>query len=150
MFGFTPIDNFDRYIEQRLQDFFDEPTNNNQRQVSRKANTSRALPQLALDVQETDKTYVIHADLPGISKDAVSVHLEDNILTVETERKDQREENKGTVHLSERFYGKMKRSIRLPQPVDANKTEAKLENGVLTLQVAKAEIQDKRKNIAVL
>ncbi|RKP15672.1 heat shock protein Hsp20, partial [Rozella allomycis CSF55] len=90
-----------------------------------------------LDVQETEECYTIHADLPGVPKESVSVHLEDNILTIETERKEETKEEKGNVHFSERYYGKMKRSIRLPEPVDAEKTAASLENGVLTLTITK-------------
>ncbi|EPZ32380.1 Alpha crystallin/Hsp20 domain-containing protein [Rozella allomycis CSF55] len=147
MFGITPVDNFDRYIEQRLHDFFDEPASN--KQVSKPFKSTHIKPQLALDISELDNAYVIQADLPGIAKEDISVNLEDNVLTVETERRDQRDENNGTIHLTERFYGKMKRSVRLPAQVDPEKTEATLDNGVLKLRVAKSEAAEKRKCIAI-
>ncbi len=87
---------------------------------------------LALDVHETDKAYLVSAALPGVTADAVNISLHDGVLTISTEIPQAEHENSRALML-ERNYGKVQRSIRLPQPIDANGVEATIENGVLTL-----------------
>jgi HSP20 family protein len=91
---------------------------------------------LALDVHETDSAYIISAALPGVNADAVSINLHDNVLTITAELPQATYENSRALML-ERSYGKVQRSIRLPQPIDANGVEATMDNGVLHLTLSK-------------
>ncbi len=96
---------------------------------------------LALDVHETDAAYIVSAALPGVSAENVSISLHDGVLTISAEVPQAAHENSRALML-ERAYGKVQRSIRLPQPIDANGVEATMENGVLALTLNKtAEAQ---------
>jgi HSP20 family protein len=94
---------------------------------------------LALDVHETDSAYVVSAIVPGVSADAINISLHDGVMTIAGEipqATSETTENRRAI-LLERTYGKFQRSIRLPQPVDTNRIEAVVENGVLTLTLPK-------------
>lgn len=100
---------------------------------------------LAIDVDETDTAYTIHADLPGITDDNIHVRLENDYLTIEAEIPEQVIEKKEAKSLiRERRYGKFMRRIQLPQPIDAEHVVAEFENGVLSLTLPKVpEVQPK-------
>lgn len=66
------------------------------------------------DVQETDSHYLLSFDLPGMSKNDVKIELQDNVLRVYGERKDERERGKGSNVRTERFYGTVERIMTLP------------------------------------
>ncbi|KAJ3210565.1 hypothetical protein HDU67_005196 [Dinochytrium kinnereticum] len=93
-----------------------------------------------LDVSETDKAYLIHADLPGLNKEDISITVKDDILTISGERKSNNEIKDEHRHVIERSYGKFSRSIQLPQNADSDKVAAKLQDGVLELSVDKREV----------
>jgi HSP20 family protein len=95
---------------------------------------------LALDVHENANSYTVTTTLPGVKADDVKVSLHDDVLTItgeirqpETRKEDER------VLLRERTYGTFTRSIRLPQPINAEQIEATFENGVLNLTLPKRE-----------
>ncbi|KAJ3064717.1 hypothetical protein HK102_008121, partial [Quaeritorhiza haematococci] len=69
----------------------------------------------------------------------VAISIQNNNLVVQGERKEEREETGTTRHLYERTYGKFYRSVPLPRDADPNKINAKMENGVLQVEVAKTE-----------
>ncbi len=94
---------------------------------------------LALDVAEKGDLFTIKASLPGINPEDLNVTLEDNVLTVQGEIKEDETIEEETYHLRERRYGSFSRSLRFPVPVNANEIEASYENGVLTLTIPKAE-----------
>ena len=96
-------------------------------------------PPCEVDVREDDDHFYFVAELPGLSKDDIEVTLEDGVLTISGEKKDDREENKEGYHLRERRYGKFSRSFRLPTEVDPNKVGAHLKDGVLSVTLDKAE-----------
>jgi HSP20 family protein len=75
----------------------------------------------AVDVQETDKEYLIKADLPDVKKEDVKVELLDGTLTIEGERQQEKEEKGKTFHKIEREYGKFLRRFAMPSEVDASK-----------------------------
>ncbi len=93
----------------------------------------------ALDVEETEDGFVLHVELPGITTDDVEVSLEDSVLTITGERSfyDDREED-GFRRL-ERSFGRFHRAVRLPDRVDATGVRAVHADGVLTIDVPKAE-----------
>src|SRR5689334_20894915 len=77
-----------------------------------------------MDVQETDKEYLIKTDLPDVKKEEVKVGIEDGILSVEGERKQEKEEKGRKFHRVERSYGRFVRRLTVPTDVDATKVAA--------------------------
>ena len=101
--------------------------------------TERGAPAAAkVDVTENDKGYVVHAEIPGVSKDEIQVAVEGNQVTISAEVKRTNEPKDGErVLRTERYYGAVYRSFTLPSELDEANSEAKYENGVLELRLAK-------------
>lgn len=101
----------------------------------------------AVDVVEKDGEYQITAELPGIDEKNVEVKLANGVLTVQGEKKEEKEEKKADYHLMERHYGSFQRSFRLPDGVDAENVSAAFKNGVLSITLPKsaaAKAQEKK------
>lgn len=94
---------------------------------------------LPLDVAENGDAFVITASVPGINIDDVDITFADNVLTIRGEYKFEEETEDVKYHLRERRVGSFARSITLPVSVDADQIEAEYEDGILTLNVPKAE-----------
>lgn len=95
---------------------------------------------IALDVAETEDNYVVEATIPGINVDDIEITLEDGVLMLKGEIS-RNEEVEGTkYHLRERRFGSFSRSIRFPLAVNGDAVEASYTNGILSLNVPKAEI----------
>jgi HSP20 family protein len=106
-----------------------------------------ALAAPAIDMKETAKTFKITAELPGMNPDEVEVSLDDGMLRIAGEKKEEREEDERGYRVSERRYGAFERLIRLPALADDEKIEARFKDGVLTVTVPKsgsAEPQTRR------
>ena len=102
-----------------------------------------------MDVVERDSEFVIRTDLPGIKKEDINVTLENGVLTISGETKEETEEKEnGQVIRQERRYGKYMRSLRLATPIDEKKVKAAYKDGVLELTLPKAE-EAKPKKITV-
>ncbi len=102
------------------------------------------------DVEETDKAYVISAELPGIDDKDIDLTLKDNVLTLKGEKKSERKEKKKDYHLTERQYGSFRRSFRLPSDVDDKKINADFIKGVLKITLPKsASAQAKQRKIGI-
>jgi HSP20 family protein len=101
-----------------------------------------------VDIQETDDSYRIQVELPGLSKEDIQITLENNVLRLTGERKFEKDIKKENYHRIERTYGTFSRSFALPSQVSSDKVEAKFENGVLSIVVPKAE-QAKPRHITV-
>jgi HSP20 family protein len=100
--------------------------------------TSAWLP--PCDVVEDANGVRIMMELPGVEPEDVRLSLENNILTIRGEKRQQQEGNEsGRVHRYERSYGSFERSFSLPNTVDADKVSADYDNGVLTVSLQKAE-----------
>lgn len=97
-----------------------------------------------LDVSETDKGLEIVADLPGMDKKDISVSLEDNLLTIKGEKKEEKESKDKHYHTIERRSGSFYRAIRLPVEVEKDKVEAAFKDGVLTLRLPKSKEAKKK------
>lgn len=93
----------------------------------------------ACDVFEDKEAVKIVAEVPGVRPEDVKISLENNVLTIRGEKKQQAEERTDRVHRYERSYGMFERSFALPSTVDADKIQADYQNGVLTVSVPKAE-----------
>jgi HSP20 family protein len=107
------------------------------RQAERQAEQREQVWRLPLDAYVTGEEIVILANMPGVKPEKVEITIEGDTLTIKGERPAP-VENVDTV-LQERSYGKFQRTLNINIPVDANKAEAKFEDGLLTLVVPKAE-----------
>jgi len=97
-----------------------------------------AEPRIKVDVSETDASYAVKADIPGVNKEDIKVTIDGNQVCIDVEVKKEKEEKKdGSVICSERYYGRQYRSFSLSQDVDDSKAEAKYDNGVLELTLPK-------------
>ena len=94
---------------------------------------------VALDVAETDDNYLVKATVPGISPDEMEITLEDDVLTLKGEIQSEDEIEEAKYHVRERRYGSFSRSIRFPMAVNGDAVEATYNNGILTLNIPKAE-----------
>jgi HSP20 family protein len=102
----------------------------------------------SLDISETDEAIQVRVDLPGIKPEEVEVEVRNNVLQITGERKEEREEKNKTWHRTERRVGRFARSMTLPCEVQDEKIVAECSNGVLNIQLPKAE-KAKSKKIAV-
>jgi HSP20 family protein len=117
--------------------FFDTPTHSNG------ATYRRWIP--AMDLVETEESFVLSADLPGLSESDVNIEVEDNVLTISGERKSEHEDRKAGYYRVERSYGSFRRSLTLPEGVDPEAVKATFDKGVLQVTVPKPEQQTPRK-----
>jgi HSP20 family protein len=92
----------------------------------------------ALDVQETEKEYLVKADLPEIKRDEIKIQVEDGMLCLEGERRQEKEEKTRKFHRVERSYGKFMRRLTLPTDVDAQHVAAEFKDGVLQVHLPKS------------
>ena len=117
--------------------FFDTPTGGNG------GGLRRWVP--AMDLVETDDHFVLKADLPGLDANDVSIEVEDKVLTLSGERKVEHETSKEGFYRLERSSGQFRRSLTLPEGVDADKIEASFDKGVLEVRIPKPEERKPRK-----
>ena len=99
----------------------------------------------AMDLVEADDHYVLHADLPGMSEDDVSIEINDNVLTLSGERRDEQEHRGQGWHRVERTFGRFSRSLALPEGVNADAIEAAFDKGVLEIRIPKPEERKPRR-----
>lgn len=93
----------------------------------------------AVDVEETDKSFLIDIDLPGVKKDQVEVKLEGKTLRVSAHRKEEKTGKEKGYRYRERFNGTFERSFTLPEHIDGEKIQAEYKDGVLKLNLPKTE-----------
>jgi HSP20 family protein len=94
----------------------------------------------AIDVYETDKDFVLKAELPEVEEKDVHLSMEGNILTIRGERRREEEGKEENYHRTERFYGSFCRSFALPDTVDRDKIKATFKGGVMKLNLPKKEV----------
>lgn len=94
----------------------------------------------ALDVEETDKEWILHAELPGLEEKDISLEIHDHVLIIKGEKKIERQEENKRYHILERASGFFSRSIQLPESIasDAEIT-ASFKNGVLSVILPKKQ-----------
>ena len=97
-----------------------------------------------VDIQETEKEYVVKADLPDVRKEDVKVEIDDDVLTVEGERRQEKEEKTKRFHRTERAYGKFVRRFAMPTHVDGTAVKAEFKDGVLNVHLPKTEAAKQR------
>lgn len=93
----------------------------------------------SVDISETDKEFVIKAEIPGVKKDDVKVTVESGMLSIKGERKMEKEEKGKTFHRVECSYGSFVRSFRVPDGVDESKVKAEFKDGVINVTLPKSQ-----------
>ena len=93
----------------------------------------------ALDVHQDKDNVVVHAELPGMKKEDITLSLHDGLLTVSGERRQEKAHDEKSRVRNERFFGRFERTITLPVQVDGTRVAAAYENGILTVTLPKAE-----------
>ena len=101
-----------------------------------------------VDVTENEDNYYVKASLPGISPDDVNISVQENVVTIQGETKQEDENKEQRWHMRERRWGSFSRSFTLPAGVDANNVQAEYENGVLSLTLPKSQ-EAKPKRISI-
>lgn len=124
-------------MSDRLNRVFNRPA------VSRSGNGKETMTAAdwspVVDVLESEKEYVIKAELPEVKKDDVKITVQDGVLTIQGERKHEAEEKGKRFHRIERSYGAFIRSFSVPDFVDEEKVAAEFKDGVLSLHLPKTE-----------
>lgn len=95
----------------------------------------------AVDVSETDKEYLIKAELPEVSKEDVSITVQDGTLTISGERKLEKKADDEKVHRTERFYGSFSRQFGLPENVNEEAIAAESKDGVIVIHIPKQPVE---------
>lgn len=91
------------------------------------------------DIAEDKDTLRVTLEIPGVRSEDVKVNLENNVLTIRGEKKQVTDEKNERYHRYERVYGVFERSFTLPSTVDADRIQARVENGILYIEVPKVE-----------
>jgi len=91
----------------------------------------------ACDIEENDKEYLVKAELPEVKQGDVKVEVQNGVLTIEGERRQEKQEKGLRFHRVERAYGKFCRTFTLPTDIDETKMTAEFRNGVLDVHVPK-------------
>ena len=99
----------------------------------------------AFDITETDKEYLVTAELPGIDHKDVDVTFSEGILSVKGEKKHEKEDKGENFHRVERRYGSFHRSFRIPGKVETEKIDANYKDGILKLTLPKVEGSETKK-----
>ena len=103
-----------------------------------------------VDITETDTAYLIKGEIPGVNKEDVKVNIEEGMLIMSGERKQEKEEKGKKFHRIERSYGSFMRSFRLPDNVDESAVKAEFKDGMLNVTLPKsAQTKAKAVNVSV-
>lgn len=92
-----------------------------------------------VDISEIEGEYLIKAELPEVKKEDVKVSVEDGVLTIQGERRQEKDEKGRKFHRVERSYGSFVRSFTLPESVDEGAVKAEYKDGILNLHLPKSE-----------
>jgi HSP20 family protein len=93
----------------------------------------------AFDVSETEKEFIVKAEVPGMDKTDIDVNLSDGMLTIKGEKKHEKESESESYRCVERRYGTFSRTLRVPFEVEADKVDATYKDGVLKITLPKSE-----------
>jgi HSP20 family protein len=113
----------------------------------RSSGLDRFSPQV--DIFERDGKLVVRADLPGMTKDDISVELTEGAVIIQGERKYEHEENQEGIYRSERSYGRFYREIPLPEGVNSENATANFNNGVLEVTLDASQMARNRRRIEI-
>ncbi len=93
--------------------------------------------EIRVDLKENDKAYTVHAEIPGVKKEAIDVTIDGNVVSIRAEAKREKEEKGDKMLRSERYFGSVSRSFTLASDVDEKTATARYTDGVLELTLPK-------------
>jgi HSP20 family protein len=128
-----PVRELDEF-QNRLSSFFERPPRRRGRDGDDFSSWSPAV-----DIIEDEKEFLVKAELPEVKKEDVHVTVENGVLTIQGERKFEKEEKNKRYHRTERSYGSFTRSFGLPEGADAGKVKAEFKDGLLQIHMPKSE-----------
>jgi len=103
-------------------------------------------PAVKIDVREKEKSYLVHAEVPGVKKEDIHVSIDGAIVSISAERRDEKDVKDGErVLRTERYFGKVSRSFQLAQEIDEAQVTARYSDGVLELTLPKKAATQARK-----
>ena len=102
----------------------------------------------AVDIYDTEKAIIINAELPGVTKDGITLDVKENILTIKGERKSDEEIKQENFYRTERCFGTFERAFTLPSTIDPEKISANFKDGILKIEIPKPE-EKKPKQITI-
>jgi HSP20 family protein len=134
-----------RYVPAYWDDFFNDTFHNNFNHVAFKGSSP------AVNVIEDDKEYRIDVAVPGLNKKDFRIDLENEILTISSDNKENKEEKKHNYMRREFLYNGFKRSFQLPETIDQENIKAHHEAGILTISLPKKDevVQNVAKQIKI-
>lgn len=94
----------------------------------------------SLDIKDTDDSYIVSVEVPGVAREDVDIRLEGNTLMIRGEKKQEKKSDKENYHCVERHYGSFERMLTLPQDVDAEHIDARFKDGVLTINIKRKAV----------
>ena len=103
-----------------------------------------------IDISEDEKAILINAEIPGVPKEKIKITLQDNILTIEGEKKKVTEEKEKNFYREERSFGQFKRSFTLPVEVDSETVDAKFNDVILDIRLSKLEPKKEKERVIEL
>lgn len=104
----------------------------------------------SVDISETDAAYLIKGEIPGVKKEDVKVTIQDGMLTIQGERKQEKEDKGKKFHRVECSYGSFVRSFRVPDDADESTVKAEFKDGMLNVTLPKsAKAKPKSFNVSV-
>lgn len=129
----NPFDEIEELFNRFSQQFENQPAFN--QDVFNVAGGNR----ISIDLADRDDEFVVTADTPGFEREEISVRVTDDTLSIEAEREETTEQEEETYLRSERRSESMRRSLRLPEPVEEESVSATYKNGVLTITLPKRD-----------
>ena len=95
----------------------------------------------AVDVKETDNSFVLSADIPGLTKKDIKINIANGRLSISGERSFETDRENDNYHYRERRFGSFDRSFNLPDTIDEDNISASFKNGILSIQLPKHEVE---------
>ncbi|GAB4290291.1 MAG: Hsp20/alpha crystallin family protein [Ignavibacteriaceae bacterium] len=135
---FEPFREFDLFDNKLLKYFEDQSKPDNEY-------TQTYIPKI--DISEDEKNIFIEAEFPGLSKNDVNISIEDDVLTIEGEKKSGNQDKDKKFLRKERQSGFFKKSFTLPEYIDQDSVQASLENGVLVIELLKKQPETVRERV---
>ena len=105
---------------------------------------------MPVEITDKGKEYEVLAELPGVKKDDLDIDIDKNYLTINAEKQDENKVDEKSYKKSEFRYGSYSRTVYFPEEINIDKTEAKLEHGILKIEAPKMyEDKESRKKLSV-
>lgn len=140
--AFFPV-TFENEVNRLMKDFF-----GNGGAVANSSAVGAYVP--AVNVHETKEQYLVTAEVPGVTEKEIEISITDGVLTISGEKKEEIDRTEGKTHYTGRRYGAFSQQVCLESPVDEDKIDASVRNGVLTVKLPKSTtIPEKVKKVSV-